>query len=113
MQSEDQVRRKRETMLTVVLMAIGVGAFVLFLNFVSLGVFFYVIVATAVIGGVGWLHYMLWGQSLTEEVAQQRQTFLRQQERELGEMDNPYAIQVKRPRLPPTNGGEGETGPRI
>jgi hypothetical protein len=43
---------------------------------------------------------------LTEEVAREREAFLRQQKRELDEMENPYAIQVKRRSVPPTHQGE-------
>jgi signal transduction histidine kinase len=106
MNSDDNIRRGRETTLIAVMLTILIAAFILFLNFVSLGLFFYVIAAIFTMGTVGFLHYMLWGQSLTEEVAREREAFLRQQKRELDEMENPYAIQVKRRSVPPTHQGE-------
>src|SRR5262245_47441545 len=61
-EARDQSARRsgRETWLTFMLVAVFAGSFVFFLNLVSLGMFFYVIVAVVAIVGVGFLHYVLW-----------------------------------------------------
>jgi hypothetical protein len=65
--------RGRETALAIALVLILGGTLVFFLNFITFGLFFYVIVAVLVIGAVGGLHYLLWGQSLNDEVAGERE----------------------------------------
>ncbi len=93
----------RETMLALMLLTIG-GAFLfLFLNFVSLGMFFYVALITGVVGLVASFHYVLWGRGLLGEVSLEREKFLREQAKELEQIENPYAIQPRpgaRPRPP-------------
>jgi hypothetical protein len=76
-------QKGRETILTLVLTGLfGVG-FLLFLIFVTGGFFFYVAGAVLGIGLVGTLHYYLWGQALTQEVAGDREEEeLRQREEE-------------------------------
>jgi Flp pilus assembly protein TadB len=81
---ESRRRSSRETRLTFLLVAVFAGSFVFFLNFVSLGIFFYVIVAVLAIVGVGFLHYVLWGYSLSQELAEQmhREQLKQQQEKD-------------------------------
>jgi len=81
---ESPRRSGRETWLTFMLVAVFAGSFVFFLNLVSLGMFFYVIVAVLAIVGVGFLHYVLWGYSLSQECAEQmhQEQLKQQQERE-------------------------------
>ncbi len=69
----DPQRKARETVLTLVLTGLFGAGFLLFLIFVSGGFFFYVAGAVVGIGLVGMLHYYTWGQSLTQEVAAQRE----------------------------------------
>ncbi|HYV34299.1 MAG TPA: hypothetical protein VE988_01260 [Gemmataceae bacterium] len=63
---------RRETMLTIMLTVLVGGAFLLFLIFVTGGFFFYVFLSVAVITAVGYFHYLLWGQSMTDEVADEQ-----------------------------------------
>jgi hypothetical protein len=63
---------RRETLLTIMLTVLVGGGFLTFMIFVTFGFFFYVFLAVAVITGVGYFHYLLWGQSMDEEVAQEQ-----------------------------------------
>ncbi len=63
----------RETILTLSLVAILGGAFIFFLNLISLGIFFWVIVVMIGIAGVGFLHYVVWGHALSQQVAGERE----------------------------------------
>jgi hypothetical protein len=58
--------------LTILLTLMFAGGILLFLVLVSGGFFAYVLLAVFGIGAVGFLHYALWGQALTEEVAGER-----------------------------------------
>jgi hypothetical protein len=60
-------------LLAFVLVFLLGGAIFFFLNFVSFGIFFYVLIAVAAITMVGFLHYALWGHALTQEVAGERE----------------------------------------
>ena len=61
--------RSRETMLTLLLTGLGTGAFLLFLIFVTSGFFLYVVLAVGGITVLGFVHYMLWGRAMTQDVA--------------------------------------------
>lgn len=63
---------RRETLLTVILTGLGAGAFLLFLIFISGGFFFYVTLAVAAMVALGFFHYVLWGYSMTQEVADEQ-----------------------------------------
>jgi hypothetical protein len=66
-------RQRRETFLGLFLaLFFGAGA-VVFLIVVTGGFFLYVLAAGVVIGVVGYLHYLLWGQALTQQVAGERE----------------------------------------
>jgi hypothetical protein len=65
--------KSRETLLTVALTAMFGGGFLIFLILVSGGYFLYVLGAVAAIALVGSLHWLLWGQALTQEVAGERE----------------------------------------
>ena len=60
---------------------LGLGLFIV-LNILSLGALTWVVAITLAIATVGSMHYLLWGQSMTQEVAAERESFLRQQARE-------------------------------
>jgi len=62
----------RETMLTLLLTALGAGAFLVFLILISGGFFFYVVLAAAAITGLGFFHYLLWGYAMTRDVTAER-----------------------------------------
>jgi hypothetical protein len=66
-------KKGRETLLTFSLVAILGGAFLFFLNLVSLGIFAYVIAAIVGIAAVGFLHYAIWGYALSQQVAGERE----------------------------------------
>jgi len=63
----------------VALFALGA---VIVLNILSMGAFTWVIAITTCIAVVGAFHYLLWGHDLTQQVAEDREAFLRQQARE-------------------------------
>jgi hypothetical protein len=75
-------RSGRETMLAFMLIALLGGIVFFFLNFVSFGVFFYVLAAVAGIMAVGFLHYVLWGYGMSRELADEmeRERLIQQQE---------------------------------
>jgi high-affinity Fe2+/Pb2+ permease len=76
-----QPRSSRETVVTFALVALLGGAFFLFLNLVSLGIFFYVGAAVVGIAAIGFLHYVVWGYDLSEEVSEEtRREWLDQQD---------------------------------
>src|SRR5262245_8209229 len=71
---DDRISREREqlaTMLALMLLVTFGGAFVLFLIFVSLGLFFWVLVMGAVIAAYAGLHYLVWGRSWTSSAEQE------------------------------------------
>ena len=74
MEPNPPIRRKgRETVLTLSLVGILGGAFLFFLNLVTLGVFFYVAATVIGIAAVGFLHYSLWGYALSQQVVGERE----------------------------------------
>ena len=78
-------RNGRETMLSFMLVAVFGGAIFFFLNFVALGIFVYVIGAVVGVTAVGFLHYVLWGYDLSEEVAEEMQRERLKQQQEMDE----------------------------
>src|SRR5579863_9379485 len=72
-QQAPKATKGNETLLTISLVAILGGAFLFFLNLVSLGIFAYVIAAIIGIAVIGFLHYALWGYALSQQVAGKRE----------------------------------------
>jgi len=70
-------------MLGFLLVALLGGIFFVFLNLVTFGIFFYVLAAVVGIMTIGFLHYVLWGYDLSEEVAEDMQRERLQQQQEL------------------------------
>jgi hypothetical protein len=66
-------RQRRETFLSLFLALFFGGGFVLFLIVITGGFFLYCLLAVAAIGVVGYCHYVLWGHSLTQAVAGERE----------------------------------------
>jgi hypothetical protein len=66
-------RRKRETLLTLMLTALFSGAILFFLILVSGGFFIFVVACVFSIALVGLMHYVLWGHALSREVAGERE----------------------------------------
>jgi hypothetical protein len=73
MKDKPAPQKGRETLLTFTLVVILGGAFLFFLNIVSLGIFFYVIAVIVGIAAVGFLHYAVWGYALSKQVAGERE----------------------------------------
>jgi hypothetical protein len=69
----DTPQSNRETLLTLMLAILFGGGFLFFLILISGGFFLYVLAAVASITVVGYLHYLLWGEALTHEVAGERE----------------------------------------
>ena len=63
----------RESFLTIFLVVVFGGAFVYFLNFISLGIFSFVLMVIVGITLIGSNHYVLWGHGLSNEVAGERE----------------------------------------
>jgi hypothetical protein len=72
-QRNPAAHKGRDTLLTFSLVGILGGAFIFFLNLVSLGIFAYVIAAIIGIAAVGFLHYAIWGYALSQQVAGERE----------------------------------------
>ena len=66
-------RTGRETFLSLLLTFLFGAGFLAVLNFITFGVIFHVLAAVLAIALVGLLHYLLWGQALSEEVAGERE----------------------------------------
>jgi hypothetical protein len=70
--NQEPNKKGRETFLTITMVVIMGGIFFVFLNLVSFGIFFQVSAAILAIVIVGYVHYVLWGHSLSKEVAGER-----------------------------------------
>jgi hypothetical protein len=86
---------RRETFLAFLLTTFFAGGFFLFMVLVTGGFFLYVLAAVAGIGIVGYAHYLLWGHSLTQEVAGEREE---EEERERWENENAGSPETFTPR---------------
>src|SRR5262245_31823771 len=96
MDHDDEPRRPpRETLLTLMLTALFGGAFLFFLIIVGGTVFLYVLIAVAAIAAVGLVHYVLWGQALSREVAGEREEA---EARARQEADEQFTAEPYRPR---------------
>jgi hypothetical protein len=68
----------RENMLAVALAALVGGMFLFFLYLITLGIVGNVLGIGVLVIAVGILHYLVWGRSMTAEVAAEREALLRQ-----------------------------------
>jgi hypothetical protein len=82
--NDSPASRGRESFLAVLLAALCGGGFLLVLILVSGGFFFWVLCAVGGVTAAGFLHYVLWGHALSQEVAAEREE---QEERERREAD--------------------------
>ncbi len=80
----------RENMLAVALATLVGGMFLFFLYLITLGIVGNVLGIGVLICAVGILHYLLWGRSMSAEVAAEREALLRQE-----------AQEAARPKVPP------------
>jgi hypothetical protein len=69
----EQHTRRRETFLTIFFAVLAGGGFLLFLVLVTGGFFLYPLLIGGGIAAVGGLHYLLWGRSLSEQTAGERE----------------------------------------
>lgn len=79
---------RRETFLTVFLALMLGSAFLFFLYLLTFGFVFYIVVAVLAMVFVGYLHYALWGYSLSQETAAEREEELIRQRMEAEEMES-------------------------
>jgi hypothetical protein len=93
-QGDNVHQRRRETFLAFLLTLLFGGGFFLFLIVITGGFFLYVLLAVVAIGLVGSLHYLLWGNSMTQEVAGEREE---EEERERWETENAAAPESSSP----------------
>lgn len=82
MDSQQPEETSRGSYLSLMMTAFFGGGFLLFLVLVSGGFFLYVSLAVLVMGMVGLLHWVLWGQALTDEVAAEREAMEERDRRE-------------------------------
>ena len=69
MNHEPAPNKSRGPVVNLLLAAIPGGLFLFFLNFLTLGVFFWVVASVFGLVLLGFLHYVLWGYAFSEEVA--------------------------------------------
>lgn len=72
-------RSSRENMLTVALVLTVGGLMLFFLYLVSLGIVGNILAAGAIFVVVACLHYLVWGKSLSDEVAAERESLKRKE----------------------------------
>ena len=71
--------RSRENALVIALVVLGGGIGLFYLNFITLGIVGWVLSLAAALVVVGAMHYLLWGHSLSKEVAPEREALRRQE----------------------------------
>jgi hypothetical protein len=69
----EQYRQRREGLLTIMLTGVAVGGFLLFMILVTGGFFFYVLLGVGVIAALGFINYLLWGRSMMQATAGERE----------------------------------------
>lgn len=72
----------RENMLTVALVLVVGGLGLFFLYLISLGIVGNILAAGLIFVMVACLHYLVWGKSFSEEVAQEREAIRRREAKE-------------------------------
>ncbi len=73
MQAPPPRSKTRENLITFTLVTVVGGIASFFLYIVSLGIFAYVLGVAIVVVMVGYIHFMLWGEALSNEVAGERE----------------------------------------
>jgi hypothetical protein len=91
---ENPHRGRREVFLALLLVMFFGGGCVLFLTVVTGGFFLYVLAAVAGMGVFGYVHYLLWGHSMTREVAGEREE---EEARERWEMEEAASEETQPP----------------
>ncbi|MBI3409186.1 MAG: hypothetical protein HY040_12635 [Planctomycetes bacterium] len=90
-------RKGRDTVMSLGLGLALFGVLFFFLNLVSLGLVFQVSAAILVIVIVGYGHYLLWGHSMSQEVAAEREMEKLKEAME-AEREQPYDDRIRRYR---------------
>lgn len=73
MSTEKPEMQDRGSFLSLVLAFLGTGGFVGFLILLSNGLLLYMMLGVFCFAGVGLLHYLLWGHTMSQQVARERQ----------------------------------------
>jgi hypothetical protein len=81
-QDPERDQRSRENMLTVVLVIVAGGLMLFFLYVISLGIVGNVLAGGVILVIVGALHYLVWGRSFSEQVAEEREALRRREAQE-------------------------------
>jgi len=92
----DPHRQFRATMMAVTLALFFGGGFILFLVVLTQGAILVVPVALLGLGVFGAFHYFLWGRSMTQETADEREEEQRREQEEVDEWDMPRFRQTRR-----------------
>ena len=85
--------RTRETVVILTLVLCLAGVIVFFLDLLSFGIFTYAIAVGGAVVMLGFVHYLVWGRAMSEEVAAEREAMLRKEEKEAEERRHPEGIQ--------------------
>jgi predicted membrane protein len=88
MNPEPQPGHGRENLLTVFLALLLGAVFLFFLYLLTFGFAFYIIVAVLAMVFIGYLHYAMWGFSMSEETAGEREEELIRQRMEAEELES-------------------------
>src|SRR5262245_7798779 len=72
-QEQLDYQRRRESSLAIMLAALGLGAFLFFLALITGGFFRGVYLITTGFGCLAYLHYLVWGRSMMEATAGERE----------------------------------------
>jgi hypothetical protein len=75
-----QPNRTRENVIILTLTLIVGGLLIFFLDLISFGIFTYALAVGAGVFLLGCFHYLLWGRSMTEQVAAEREALLREEQ---------------------------------
>jgi fatty acid desaturase len=73
MDANDQLRRRRQTFLAVLLTSFAALFCLLVLIFITWGYFFYVLLIVAAMIVLGFVHYFLWGRAMSRSVEGERE----------------------------------------
>ncbi len=66
-------QQQRQTYLPLILGTATVAGVVLFLILITVGYFIYVLLAVVLLGGVGLMHYLMWGHGLDADTEGERE----------------------------------------
>ena len=73
----DEQQESTSESLSLMLAVVGVGCFLVLLVLISGGWFLYVPLIAMLVAGLGFFHYLLWGQSLSRQVRSEEEELYR------------------------------------